>query len=101
MLTRSWALHPGGRELDGLSDAPVGHAATDIPGHHGINVMVSRVRVVFEQRRGLHNLPRLTVPALRDLQFEPSGLQRMSAFRIESFNGGNLGSGNRTNRRNA
>src|SRR5690348_7131469 len=48
-----------GRALDALSDAHVGAAAADVPGHRRIDVAVGRVGLGGEQRRRGHDLSRL------------------------------------------
>src|SRR5438876_2603008 len=44
--------------MDGGADALVGAAATDV-GHRRVDVGVGGVRILREQRRGGHDLPRL------------------------------------------
>src|SRR5258708_38133868 len=75
--------HPCGRQLNRLAYPQVRHAATKASGHDGVNVLVSRTRVVLKQGGGLHDLSWLAVTALRNLQFEPSNLQRMFPFGIK------------------
>ena len=66
--------HSRSRELNGLAYADVRHAAADAAGHYCINVLVRRIREILEQRRRLHDLSRLAVAALWNLQFEPRSL---------------------------
>jgi hypothetical protein len=60
---------------DRLADAYIGSAATDIAGHGRVNVRVLGLRDRIEQRRRRHDLARLAVSALDDLQLQPSLLQ--------------------------
>src|SRR6516164_7624298 len=66
----------GGR-LDGGGDALIAAAATDIAAHRIVYFGFRRVLVCREERRGLHDLPGLAIPALRDIQCAPSLLHRM------------------------
>ena len=52
--------------------------------------VLGRIGVLGEQRRGLHDLPGLAVAALRNLLGDPGALQRVFAFGIEAFDGGDL-----------
>src|SRR5580704_6480141 len=65
------APHFFGGQLDCGADSPVSHAAAQVPTHDGINVLVTGVWVILEQRRCLHDLPGLTVAALRCLSLDP------------------------------
>src|ERR1700722_4683860 len=65
------APHFFGGKLDGRADPPVRHAAAQVATHDGINIMVTGVRIILEQRRCLHDLPGLAVAALRCLRLDP------------------------------
>src|SRR2546426_9393323 len=65
-----------GGAMDGGADALVGAAATDA-GHRRVDVGVRRVRILCEQRRGGHDLPRLAVAALRHVFLDPRALHRV------------------------
>src|SRR4029077_10364700 len=95
------SLHFRRCQFDRLADSNVGHAAANTASHHRVEVLVGRIREVLEQRGGLHDLSRLAVAALRNLQLEPRGLQWMFALWIETFNRRDPCSRDRTNRRNA
>src|SRR5579863_6120286 len=82
--------HPVSCHFDRLADSQIRHAATEAAGHNRINVLVSRIGEVLEQRGSLHDLSRLAITALRDLQFQPCKLQRMLPFGIKSFDGGHI-----------
>src|SRR5580658_2022147 len=68
------APHFFGGQLDGGADSPVRHAAAEVATHDGVDVMVTGVWVVLEQRRCLHDLPGLTVATLRCLRLDPGPL---------------------------
>src|SRR5262245_9020779 len=87
--------------LDGVADADVSHATAKVPGHDGINVLIGRGRKVADQRHRLHDLARLAVTALRDLQVGPRLLHGMPALGIEPLDGGDLGAGDAGERRYA
>src|SRR5690349_18577179 len=57
--------------LDGLANTLISSAAADIALHDGFNLTIGRVRRLFQQRHGLHNLPALTVAALWNVIFLP------------------------------
>src|SRR5258706_6212126 len=59
------------RVLDSFADSRIGAAATDVPGHGGVDVAIGRVGLAGEQRCRRHDLARLAVAALRDLQLDP------------------------------
>src|SRR4029453_8898125 len=56
---------------------------------------------VLEQRARLHDLTRLAVAALGDLDLAPGNLQGMLARRVQPFDGGDLGAGHRAERDDA
>ena len=68
-----------------LADAEVGAAAADVAVHRAIDVRVARLRRRRQQRRGRHDLARLAVAALRDVDLLPRDLQRMRAVRRQPF----------------
>ena len=60
--------------VDRLPDSQVRSAAAKIPGHGVINFLIRWFRFFRKQRGRRHHLPRLTVAALRDVNFLPSYL---------------------------
>src|SRR2546426_11207508 len=70
--------------MDGGADALVGAAATDV-GHRRVDVGVGGVRILREQRRGGHDLPRLAVAALRHVFLDPRALHRVRAVLGQAF----------------
>src|SRR5438874_3507421 len=73
--------------MDGGADPLVGAAATDI-GHRRVDVGVRGMRILREQRRGGHDLPRLTVAALRHVLFDPGPLHCVRAVLGQAFDRG-------------
>jgi hypothetical protein len=63
--------------LDAFANPDIGAAATDIARHRPVNVGIGRMRIVRDQGRRRHDLPRLAVTALWDLQIEPGFLDRL------------------------
>src|SRR5260370_40678605 len=57
--------------LDGRADSRVGAAAADVAGHRGVDVRIGGLRLLRQERRGRHDLARLAVAALDDLEIEP------------------------------
>src|SRR5580700_8565867 len=94
-LVMGVSSHPRGCKLDGFAYSDVSHAAADIPGHYGVDVAVTGVGIIPQQRGCLHDLSRLAVPALRNLQLKPGNLQGMPPLRIEPLNGRDLRGGDR------
>src|ERR1700741_3787399 len=95
------ALHLGRRRLDGRPNAPIRHATAEIPAHDRADVLVTRIRIVLEEGRCLHDLPRLAIAALRNLQFDPGLLQRMLSAWIQPFDGRDLSARDGADRRDA
>src|SRR6266478_5409709 len=60
-----------GRLLDRSPDSPIGPAAADVSCHRRIDMGIVGMGGRHEQRRRGHDLPRLTIAALDDLQIEP------------------------------
>ena len=68
--------------LDGLADADVGAAATDVAGHRSVDLGVGGLGIGGEQCSRGHDLPRLTVTALNDLEVEPCLLKALTYWRL-------------------
>src|SRR5262249_27753371 len=87
------------------SDAEIGHAAADVPGHRFINVLVGRFLLASQKRGGGHDLPRLAVAALNDIEPVPRILHRFGhAVRLtggQSLDGSDLLAGYRGDWRDA
>jgi hypothetical protein len=69
----------GCRLLDGCSDAHVGGAAAQIARHGRVDIGVIGVRRARQERRGRHNLTRLTIAALHHIDIQPGLLNFLSA----------------------
>jgi hypothetical protein len=68
--------------FNGLTNANVGAAAADVPGHRYVNVGVIRMRVARKKRDCGHDLSGLAVAALHHLEIEPSSLDLSAGVRI-------------------
>ena len=79
--------HLGCRQPNRLADAVVGAAPAGI-GHFGVDVRIGRIRVSLEQRHRAHDLPRLTIAALRHVELDPGELHGMRPVRRQALDGG-------------
>src|SRR3989441_3249913 len=70
--------------MDGCPDALVRAAATDV-GHRRVDIGVRGMRILREQRRGSHDLPRLAVAALRHVFLDPRALHGVRAVLGQAF----------------
>src|SRR5882762_11233621 len=71
-------LLSAGGHLHRRPDALIGAAAADV--RHGVvDLLVGRLRPLPEQRRRRHDLPRLAIAALRDVERRPCLLHGMRA----------------------
>src|SRR2546421_3225054 len=70
--------------MDGRPDALVRAAATDV-GHRRVDIGVRGMRILREQRRGSHDLPRLAVAALRHVFLDPRALHGVRAVLGQAF----------------
>src|SRR5881296_715367 len=88
--------------LDRGADARVSPAATDIARHARVDVGIAGMGVLREQRRCRHDLTRLAVPALHDLEGQPCLLYLLAGRRFpDRLDGGDLLPGGRGHRRDA
>ena len=78
--------HCGCSFANGLPNARIGHASAQIARHDCIDIIVGRGRNVLQQRRCLHDLTRLAVPALRHTQIAPCFLNRVVRVIVKAFN---------------
>src|SRR3989449_8019714 len=86
--------------LDRGTDAGVGPAAADVARHRPVDVGIARMGVLREQRRCRHDLTRLAVPALHDLDGQPRLLYLLAGRRLpERLYGGNSLAGGSAHRR--
>src|SRR5204862_5166346 len=73
-------------QVDRRADALIGAAAADV-GHRLVDVLVGRLRVLLQQRRGSHDLSRLEVAALRHVERRPCLLHVMRAGGWKALDG--------------
>src|SRR5258705_7108929 len=67
-----------GREVNGGADTLIRPATAHVAGHRLIDVVVSGLRSSGQQCRGRHDLARLTVAALHDVELEPGLLKSLA-----------------------
>jgi hypothetical protein len=79
--------------VDGLADAQVGAAAAEIAAHGFIDVAVCGYWMFGEQSGSRHDLPGLTVAALRDIDLKPGLLQGVGVIGREAFERSDVGVG--------
>jgi len=87
--------------MDRATNAGVGAAATEVPRHGVVDVIVGRLPGAGEQRGGAHDLPDLAITALGNVFFDPRALQRMRPVGRESLDRGDGARPHRTNRHRA
>src|ERR1700730_4330716 len=73
-----------------LANALVSSAATNVATHGVVNFRVARRRFFSKQCYCGHDLPWLTISALRNVDFHPGLLHWMSAIGRKSLDGGDL-----------
>src|SRR6059058_1270011 len=90
MASSSGLADHGGGILDGRLDAPVRAAAAQVAAHGFVDLLVARIRVLREQRRGTHQLPGLAIAALGHVVLDPRDLQRVRVVARKAFDRGDL-----------
>src|SRR5215469_3012278 len=70
------------RLLDRGPNARIGRASADVAAHGSIDVCVSGLGLLVQQRRRRHDLAGLTVPALHDIQSEPCFLNLLAGLGV-------------------
>src|SRR3989442_7809975 len=73
--------------LHGVHDARIGRAPAQIPVHGLHDLFLGWVRGTGEERRCLHDLTRLTVPALGHLQLDPGSLDGVVVRGVQALDG--------------
>src|SRR5882757_1772175 len=73
---RSCFASLNGGLFDGCSNASVGSAPADIPGHGGVNVDIAWVWFRLQKSSGRHDLTSLAIAALRHIDLLPRPLKR-------------------------
>jgi hypothetical protein len=76
--------------MDGFADALVSAAAADVAAHGRVDVCVSGIGFLGEERDGGHDLAGLAVAALRDVLGDPSLLDGVAAVGGETLDGGDI-----------
>src|SRR5258706_3004683 len=90
------------RVLDSVANPHISAAATDVPGHGGIDIAIGGVGLGGEQRRCGHDLAGLAVTALRHLQLDPCLLDLLAGGgRANGLDRGDALTGGRGDRRDA
>ena len=84
--------------MDRLANSRVGPAAADVAGHGVIDLGVGGLGGLGEQRSRRHDLSRLAIAALRNVDFDPGALDGMTAGRGKAFDRCDVLSGHRRNR---
>src|ERR1700761_5100856 len=88
--------------LDGFADPDIGAAATDIACHRRVDIGIVGLWRRGQKRCRGHNLARLAIAALHDLQVEPSLLDLGAGRRRgDTFDGGNSAVADRADRQQA
>src|SRR6516162_7548829 len=75
--------------LDCAANPLICAAAADVAEHCVVDIGVRGMRRLYQQRRGLHDLPGLAIAALRHVECAPGDLNRVLPVGIERFDGGN------------
>ncbi len=66
--------------MDGGANAHIRCATADISPHRIVDVCITGITVVCEQRGGAHYLARLAITALNYVKLLPSGLNRLGGL---------------------
>src|SRR5215471_11939209 len=84
------ALLEAGGAVNGGADALIGAAAADVAGHGRIDVGIAGLRILGEQRSGGHDLSRLAVTALRNVELDPGALHRVAVVARQTLDGNDV-----------
>src|SRR5688500_363328 len=76
-----------------LTDTGVSTTTTNVASHRFIDIVISRLCYLRQQDRRAHDLARLAIAALRNVDFRPGLLQRMTEIWRESLDGCDLPAG--------
>src|SRR5215475_1448397 len=71
--------------MNRFANALIGAAAANVAAHEVVDIGVGGFRLLAKQRHGRHDLPGLTITALRNVLFHPSLLYRMASVRGQPF----------------
>src|SRR5215471_5651405 len=106
-MRRSFRTLRASREISGgkvnpRPDPDVGPTATNVSGHDQVDVLVAWIAVRLEERCSRHQLARLAIAALHDIELTPRSLQRLADRRlVQRLDRANLRLPNKTHRRSA
>jgi hypothetical protein len=92
-------LHGLGSGVDRRTNARISGAPADIAAHGAVDIGVVRRCIFFKQGRCRHDLPRLAVTALRNLERNPRRLHRLCGPAREALDGYHIAAANRRQRR--
>ena len=81
--------------VNGLTDARIGSATADIAAHRRVDLRVGGVGRALKERGGRHDLPRLTIAALGDVDCLPRCLYGVETVGREAFDCGDALAGDR------
>src|SRR5258708_21451418 len=97
---RLWVQKANGCSWSGLgglrggmnrcADAGVGGATTDVAAHGAVDIGIAGRGILLEQRGRRHDLPRLAISALGDLQVDPCSLHCLGLLALQSLDGADL-----------
>src|SRR5450755_3820449 len=87
--------------MNGAANARIGAAAADVAGHGFVDVFVAGFGDFLEQDGGAHDLPRLAVAALRNIDLDPGALEGMAEIVRQTFDGLDVLARDTRQRRNA
>src|SRR5579871_1106141 len=100
-LVMMFMSNPRRCQVDGIFDALVTAASTNVAGHRFTDLVVTGFWIFHQQRCGLHDLAGLAEAALRHVFLAPRFLHRVIAGRVQSLDGRDLASGDIGHRRDA
>jgi 1-deoxy-D-xylulose 5-phosphate reductoisomerase len=94
-------IHDLGGARNGATDAVIGSATADVGVHAVGDLLFGGLGRRAQERRSSQHLARLAPAALHDVEFLPGSLNGLACRRIETFDRGDLLSGERGCRRHA
>ena len=77
--------------VDGGADANISRATAEVPSHGFVDVGIRRIVILFKQCHGAHDLARLAITTLYDVEALPSILDGLGyGHLVHAFNGSDL-----------
>src|SRR6185295_7293347 len=93
---------PSGRLLDGGANSTIGATAADVARHGGVDVAIAGTCVLGKECRRGHDLARLAVAALGDVERDPGFLDLLACGRApDGLDGGDVLAGDGAHRSSA